>query len=215
MQRGLLAESDLTCKKAVELAKPIESAEHNVRDLQKSSSRDLHTIMPVECLRTPHRSSPEIIKVLGSINVIASKGNQSRQLSLLAVPTNGPTIFGQDWLRAINLDWKQLRHLQVVLQQALQNILGKYSNLFNSKMGTFKSTTVTIHIQPNAHPCFFLPRPVLYTLGNKVEVELQHLQNAGVVEPTQFLTGRFQLSWFSRRMVLYESVWISRSPSTR
>ena len=48
MQRRLLAEPDLTCKKAVQLAQAIESAEQNVRDLHKSSSRDLHAVVPVK-----------------------------------------------------------------------------------------------------------------------------------------------------------------------
>ena len=54
----------------------------------------------------------EIIYVMGSIHVTASYHNQSKQLSLLVVPTDGPTLFGHDWLKVINLDWKQLHHMR-------------------------------------------------------------------------------------------------------
>ena len=343
MQRRLLAEPDLTCKKAVELAQAIESADQNVRDLQKSTPSDLHAITPVEQRQTPRRASRpsssrsphsgvsvrrsqpptacprcagqhwasdcrfrnatchecgktghlrrvcrskrtnqqpnqqkphkqlldthclskqecdhsdsqtynvfytpcsrsdqlrlvvnvdgvdlpmeldtgaavsiishrtyrtiwpdskrpvlhpstarlrtysgEIIDILGSIHVTASYHNQSKQLSLLVVPTDGPTLFGRDWLRAINLDWKQLHHMQAARQQPLQDILDKYSDLFKDEMGILKGTKVTIHIQPDARPRFFRPRPVPYALRGKVEAELQRLQNVGVIEPVQF-----------------------------
>ena len=57
MQRRLLAEPDLTCKKAVELAQAIESADQNVQDLQKSTLSDLHAITPGEQWQTPHGAS--------------------------------------------------------------------------------------------------------------------------------------------------------------
>ena len=97
----------------------------------------------------------EIIDVIGSIHVTASYHNQSKHLSLLVVPTDGPTLFGRDWLRAINLDWKQLHHMRAARQQPLQDILDKYSDLFNDEMGILKGTKVTIHIQPDARPQFF------------------------------------------------------------
>ena len=45
MQQRLLAEPDLTCKKAVQLAQAIESTEQNVCDLHKSFSRDLYAVV--------------------------------------------------------------------------------------------------------------------------------------------------------------------------
>ena len=101
--------------------------------------------------------SGEILEVLGRIDVTASYHNQSKQLSLLVVPMDGPKLLGQDFLKPLNLDWEQVHNMQVVQQQALQNVLSKHSTLFHDEMGTLKSTKVTIRIQPNARPCFFTP----------------------------------------------------------
>ena len=54
--------------------------------------------------------SGELIQVLGSIAVTVFYKQQTKRLSLLVVPTDGPALFGRDWLKAIILDWKQLSH---------------------------------------------------------------------------------------------------------
>ena len=47
------------------------------------------------------------IKVLGSINVNVTYQNQKRQLPLLVVSGDGPSLLGQGWLQQIKLDWSQ------------------------------------------------------------------------------------------------------------
>ena len=56
MQRCLLAEPEVTCKKAMQLAQVTESAEQNVHDLQKSSLRELHTLLLVKRPQAPRRT---------------------------------------------------------------------------------------------------------------------------------------------------------------
>ena len=146
--------------------------------------------------------SDDIIDVMGNINVTVFYYNQSKQLSLLVVPTNGPTFFGCNWLRAINLDWKQLHHMRAARQQPIQDILDKYSNLFKDGMGILKGTKSIIYIQPDARPRFFRPLPVPYNLHGKIEAKLQSLQNIGVIEPAQFsdwaapIVPVFKEEWF-------------------
>ena len=52
--------------------------------------------------------SGELIQVLGTISFTAHYKDQVKQRSLLVVPTDGPSLFGRDWLHTIILDWKQL-----------------------------------------------------------------------------------------------------------
>lgn len=130
--------------------------------------------------------SGQIIQVLGEISVVATYQNQSKRLPLLVVPTDGPSLFGRDWLKELQLDWKQLHHVQLQRCQALQNVLDRHAPLFNDELGTLRDTKVTIHVQPDAHPRFFRPRPVPYALRGKVETELQRLQDTGVITPVKF-----------------------------
>ena len=73
-----------------------------------------------------------------------------------------------------------------VRQQALQDVLDQYADLFQPGLGTLKGTTAKIHIRDNARPRFFRMRLVPYVLRDKVSSELERLQKAGVVEPVQF-----------------------------
>ena len=130
--------------------------------------------------------SGELIEVLGTISVTVSYKQQTKQLSLLVVPTEGPALFGRDWLQAIVLEWKQLNRVHNIRSRALQDILNQYPELFKDGMGTLQDTTVKIHIQQDARPRFFRARPVPYALKDKVTAELERLRKADVIEPVQY-----------------------------
>ena len=99
--------------------------------------------------------SGELIEVLGAITVTVCYKQQTKQLSLLVVPTDGPALFGRDWLQAIVLDWKQLNRVHNISSRALQYILDLYSDLFKDGMGTLQGTTVKIHMMLDR--VFFAP----------------------------------------------------------
>ena len=130
--------------------------------------------------------SGELIKVLSTISVTVRYKDQVKQLPLLVVPTDGPSLFGRDWLHAITLDWKELNRVHQVRHRALQDVLDQYADLFKPEMGTLQGTTVKIHVKSNACPQFFRARPVPYALRDKVTSELDHLCKDDVIEPVQF-----------------------------
>ena len=47
----------------------------------------------------------EVIKVLGAIEVEVTHNEQKKQLNLLVVAGEGPSLLGRDWLSHILLDW--------------------------------------------------------------------------------------------------------------
>ena len=130
--------------------------------------------------------SGELIQVLGTIFVTVCYKGEVKQLSLLVVPTDGPSLFGRDWLHTITLAWKHLHHVHHVCHKALQDVLDQYAGLFKLEMGTIQGTTVKIHVKPNAGPQFFRARPVPYALGDKVTSKLGRLCKADIIEPVQF-----------------------------
>ena len=99
-----------------------------------------------------HTDSGELIKVLGTTTVTVRYRGQVKQLPLLIVPTDGPSLLGRDWLHEIVLDWKQLNKVHYVRQQVLQDVLDQYTDLFQPGMGTLKGTTAKIHIRDNVRP---------------------------------------------------------------
>ena len=80
--------------------------------------------------------SRERIDVLGTIAVTVCYKQQTKHLSLVVVPTEGPALFGRDWLKPIVTDWKQLNHVYSIRHRALQDVLNQYAGLFKEQMGT-------------------------------------------------------------------------------
>ena len=130
--------------------------------------------------------SGELIDVLGAIRVTVCYKQQTKQLSLLVVPTDGPALVGRDWLQAIVLDWKQLNRVHNIRNRALQDVLDQYSDMFKDGMGTLQGITVKIHIQQGARPRFFAPGQFRMHFERKVTAELERLCKADVIEPVQF-----------------------------
>ena len=58
--------------------------------------------------------------------------------------------------------------------------------MFEESLGEFKGPKAKIHIDPNATPRFCRARPVPYALREKLEQELDRLQQEGVIEPVEF-----------------------------
>ena len=77
-----------------------------------------------------HTYSGELITVLGTTPVTVRYRSQVKQLLLLMVPTEGPSLLGCDWLQEIVLDWRQLNKVHYVRLRALQDVLERYADLF-------------------------------------------------------------------------------------
>ena len=58
--------------------------------------------------------------------------------------------------------------------------------MFRDELGKAKNITATLHLEEGATPKFCNARPVPYSLREKVERELERLQEEGIIEPTQF-----------------------------
>ena len=59
-------------------------------------------------------------------------------MPLVIVRGDGPTLFGRNWLRVIQLNWSKIHFLQA---PGLQEVLKKYSDVFEAGLGTFKGQT--------------------------------------------------------------------------
>ena len=126
----------------------------------------------------------EKIRVLGQITVHASYQQQQHRLPLLVVPYEGPTLLGRDWLEHIHIDWPRIHRLHSQPDQQVQQVLDRYSAVFSSELGEIAGA---LHVDSSKPPQFFKARPVPYSRKNKVEAELNRLQESGVISPVQFL----------------------------
>ena len=161
-----------------------------------------------------HTYSGELIQVLGTITVPVCYRQQVRQLSLLVVPTEGPSLFGQDWLQAITLDWKQLNRIHYVRHRALQDVLDQYKDLFQPGMGTLRDTTVKIHIQDADHGSSELA-PCRMPYATKLFRNLIAYATPMLSSRYNSRSGQHPSSRCSRTMAPLDSAEIIVRPSTK
>ena len=103
--------------------------------------------------------SGEFLKVLGCIDVTVCYDQQCHPLQLVVVPTDGPPLFGLNWLQAIKQNWKEVHFMHHKEQhQSLQDMCTKYIRLFENGMETLQGlgVKVKIHIRPDACSSFFV-----------------------------------------------------------
>ena len=131
----------------------------------------------------------ELVKVIGTLNVIVKYEKQEEDLQTLVVGGSGPNLLGRDWLRVLTLNWKELFKMKVDKsnqESSLVGLIDKFSEVFEEGLGTCKGPKVRIHVDPEARPKSFKARPVPYAMTGKIEVELKKLQDEGTIEPVQF-----------------------------
>ena len=126
----------------------------------------------------------EELEVLGTINVDVIFKEQLQNLRLVIVAGGGPSLMGQDWLRKIQLDWNELYFTQANNNNdsfSLQVLLNKYRSVFRDGLGTVRGMKAKIHVKEQAQPQFYRARTVSYAIWEKVEADLDHLEQEGII----------------------------------
>ncbi|CAB4044385.1 Hypothetical predicted protein, partial [Paramuricea clavata] len=103
---------------------------------------------------------------------------------------------GRDWLHKLCLDWKTIKLLKssdpshrnpgTTTQEKLKNLLDTYAEVFEDKLGTFKSAKARITLKEGSQPQFRKARHVPYSLRPKVEEELKRLQSEGILSKVEW-----------------------------
>ena len=124
------------------------------------------------------------IKPKGTIDVeVVYKGEQHK-LHLYVIDSEGPPLFGRDWLRKIRLDWCNIREVHTDASSTkgkLDQLLAEYSDVFADGLGLLKGEKAKLTLTEGATPKFFKPRQVPYALRPMVEEELQKLEKEGIL----------------------------------
>ena len=126
----------------------------------------------------------EDIKVVGRFNTCVRYDDQEADVSLIVVEGSGPNLVGRDWLRKFRLKWSEICHIDSGTKHA--PLLGQYREVFQEGLGTVKNVRAKLQVDPTETPKFFKSRPVPFALREKVEQELSHLQQEGIIEPVEF-----------------------------
>ena len=105
---------------------------------------------------------------------------QVAKLVLAVVGGVGPSLFGRNWLKYIQLDWSTIATVRSVKMKSVKTLIQHHQSLFAEGLGTIQPYKATLHIDPNATPRFFKPRP--FAIRNAIGHELDCLEKQGIIQ---------------------------------
>ena len=122
----------------------------------------------------------EIVKLSGIITVTVEYNEQRKELSLYVMKTQGPCLFGREWLQHIRLNWPLFK-LDTPLNNP-QDVLNRHSSVFSDGLGQLKQIKAHLTVKENASPAFWKPRPIALARKQAVENALDDLEAKGVIK---------------------------------
>ena len=134
--------------------------------------------------------SGEIVSPKGKSDIeFTYEGNKIRT-TFLIIGERSPNVLGRDILGKLWLNCENIFHsfaaFEVVSTSdnvALNKIISDYKVVFSGKLETLKDFQADIPIDPQVTPKYFCARPVLYSLKEKIEHELERLVKLGIYCP--------------------------------
>ena len=134
--------------------------------------------------------SGERITPKGELTVdVKIKGRIYQKLPLIVVDSPGPPLLGRDWMRVVNIEWRDINHMELKqeqkaeMEERLRRLKEHYSSVFEDCLGKLVGMKARLTLKPDATPRFVKARPVPYTIRPKIEKELEKLQQIGVLSP--------------------------------
>ena len=95
---------------------------------------------------------------------------------------NRPTLFGRDWLKHIRLNWCEICHIGL----GVEEVIAKHQNIFSAQTGSLKGLQASLKIHSDVTPKFLKPRSVPYALKPAIEKDLERLENAGIIRQVTY-----------------------------
>ncbi len=109
----------------------------------------------------------ESMQVTGQLQVHVQYGSQTQLLVLVVVAGHGPSLFGRNWLKYLQLDWHRIETI-TMQSDGLEALLKKHDQLFKDELGTVQPQKATLHIKLDVAPTFFKPQIVPFAVKDAV-----------------------------------------------
>ena len=129
-----------------------------------------------------HTYTSDPITVVEQMAVEVKYKDYEGRHTLYIVEGNGLALVGRDWLCKIQLDWPSIRTVSCQeSMQALEELLNKYSQIFQPGLGTISQMKAHLSLMSDAKPQFHRPRSVPFTIKEKVGKQLDRLEELGAL----------------------------------
>ena len=153
-------------------------SETNFKKLWPTGSITLKDTNAYLCTYTGER-----VAVIGTCDVNVSSMGTKAVLPLIVVPGTHSTLLGRNWLTRLPVDWGPLKQVRY---STLENVVQQHPQLFDEGLGTIKGTKARVFLNEGTAPKYFKARAVPFAIRDKVEQELQRLQESDIIFPVEF-----------------------------
>ena len=103
--------------------------------------------------------------MIGCADVNVQYKSQYSTLPILVLEGEGPNLFGCNWLRHIQIDWKGIYKVE---EDRLHTTLVRHEKIFQEGLGRVKDFKAKIHVDSDATPRFFKAHPVPYSMKGRI-----------------------------------------------
>ena len=111
-------------------------------------------------------------------------------------------LLGENWLEKLKINWSTT--FKVSQAPTVEDIRAKYEALFERgyrNIKLYKASYPFRSMKAGAQPIFLKARPIPYALKEKVEQELQRLEDEGIIYKVSQSDWAAQWCWSPRQMV--------------
>ena len=104
-------------------------------------------------------------------------------LPIVVTSGSGPTLLGRTWLQYIPLNGPKLFRAILKVDDKLSQLLQSFAGVFKDELGTLQGEKGSDFSVP---PKYCKARSLPYAMKEKVETELQRLQDQGIILPVKY-----------------------------
>ncbi|XP_047533388.1 uncharacterized protein K02A2.6-like [Vanessa atalanta] len=130
------------------------------------------------------------LETCGVVRLPVAYSGSVHDLDVFVVRSGGPPLLGRDFIHNFKLELAPAINTLYINDSSgnspvLQGLIKKFPKTFSGQLGAFNKYTVELRLKPDSKPIFHKARPVPYALRLKIDKELDHLVNLGVLKPVE------------------------------
>ncbi len=128
------------------------------------------------------------LNILGEFVSPVTINGETKSMLVTVVDGDGPALLGRNWLLQTRLNWQSMYRMgdpEDSVPAAISDRLRPYRDVFTGELGLIKTNPIHLDLKADAVPKFHRPRPVPFSLHDRVKMELNRLEKTGVLKKVQ------------------------------
>ena len=136
----------------------------------------------------------QCFKPVGVVELTATYQKVSNRVQLYIVKQGKGAIIGREWIRFLNININEIINSRInhtlndvnTVEISVSDILEKYKDVFDEKVGEVPNYVTTLRLKENARPIYLKPRPVPHIFKAEVDLELDRLEKENIIEKADY-----------------------------